>query len=210
MILLEQKILFVYKDYEKLTKIIFIFISLIFPFSLKNNNIYPMISLDNINILEKQNYFIAGMDESILAYINKHNIKIGNDVIIYNISLNNFISSKNMKKTSRKDLLSEYKLFNIPDKVNNFLLKELKLIFKEINSNLNIYTKYNNEESSENYSKLTVFKQHIEFETKLIFMKGIHMLLSDIDNFLFLMKNKFYLIKILLLKIIKIKISKIF
>ena len=185
MILLEQKILFVYKDYEKLTKIIFIFISLIFPFSLKNNNIYPMISLDNINILEKQNYFIAGMDESILAYINKHNIKIGNDVIIYNISLNNFISSKNMKKTSRKDLLSEYKLFNIPDKVNNFLLKELKLIFKEINSNLNIYTKYNNEESSENYSKLTVFKQHIEFETKLIFMKGIHMLLSDIDNFLF-------------------------
>ena len=190
MILLEQKILFVYKDYEKITKIIFIFISLIFPFSLKNN-IYPMLSLDNISTLEKQNYFIAGMDESLFAYINRHDIKIGNDVIIYNISLNNFISSKNKKKASRKDLLNEYKLFTLPEKVTNFLLKELKLIFKEINSNLNLYIKYNNEESSENYSKLTAFKQHIEFETKLIFMKSINMLINDIDNYLFFTEEQF-------------------
>ena len=190
MILLEQKILFVYSNYKKLTKIIFLFVSLIFPFSLKNN-IYPMVSLDNINILEKQNFFIAGMDESLFAYINRHDIKIGNDVIIYNISLNNFISSKNTKKTCRKDLLNEYKLYNLPDKVNNFLLKEIKLIFKEINSNFNLYIKYNNEESKENYSKLIAFKQNIEFETKLIFMKSINMLINDIDNYIYFTEEQF-------------------
>ena len=189
MILLERKILLVYKDYEKLTNIIFIFISLIFPFSWKNN-IYPILSLDMINTLEKQSYFIAGMDESLFAYINKHNIKIGNDVIIYNISLNNFISSKTMKKTCRKDLLNEYKLYNLPDKATNFLLKELKLISKEINSNSNLYIKFINEESNENYKKLISFKQHIEFETKIIFMKCIHMLICDIDNYIFFTGEK--------------------
>ena len=42
MILLEQKILVVYEDYEILATLIFIFISLLFPFSWKNN-IIPII-----------------------------------------------------------------------------------------------------------------------------------------------------------------------
>ena len=189
MILLEQKILFVHKDYEKLSNIIFIFNSLIFPFSWINN-LFPIISLDMINTLQKKTHFIAGMDESLFAYINKNNIKIGNDVIIYNISLNSFISSKNMKKTSRKDLLNEYKLFTLPEKVTNFLIKELKIIVKEINSNLNLYIKFNNQESKENYSKIVSFKQHIEFETKLIFIKSISMLIDGIDNYTFYTEEK--------------------
>ena len=143
-----------------------------------------------INTLQKKTHFIAGMDESLFAYINKNNIKIGNDVIIYNISLNSFISSKNMKKASRKDLLNEYKLFTLPEKVTNFVIKELKIIVKEINSNLNLYIKFNNQESKENYSKIVSFKQHIEFETKLIFIKSISMLIDGIDNYTFYTEEK--------------------
>ena len=109
MLLLEQKVLLIYKDYETITNIILCFVYLLFPFNLKNK-IFPLISFDMITQLENQSSFIAGMDDSLFAYINKNKIKIGNDVIIYNITLNNFISSKNMKKTSRKDILYEYKL----------------------------------------------------------------------------------------------------
>ena len=55
-----------------------------------------------INDLENQGSFIVGMDVSLFSHIIKNKIKIGNDIIIYNISLNNFISSKKMKKTLEK------------------------------------------------------------------------------------------------------------
>ena len=187
MLLLEQKILLLYKDYETLSNIIFILISLLFPFSWKNN-IFPIISLDMINSLENQNQFIAGMDESMFSYINKHNISIGKDIIIYNISLNNFISCKTMKKTSRKDILHEYKLPSLPDKINNFLLKELKIILKEIKSNLGLYNLVNNDEAS--YIKLRNFKQHIEYETKLCFIKSIIMLVGDFSDYTFFTEEK--------------------
>ena len=55
MILLEQKILLVYEDYEILSTLIFIFISSLFPFSWKNN-IIPIISLDMINLLMNETH----------------------------------------------------------------------------------------------------------------------------------------------------------
>ena len=189
MILLEQKILLLYKDYETLSNIIFIFISILFPFSWKNK-IFPIISLDMVETLKNQNQFIAGMDESLFAYINKHNIKIGNDIIIYNISLNSFISNKSMKKTNRKDLLYEHKLPNLPDKVLNFLLKELKNILKEVNANLALYNLTNNEESIEKYYELRYFKQQIEFETKLCFIKSIIILIGDFMDYTFFTEEK--------------------
>ena len=189
MILLEQKILLLYKDYETLSNIIFIFISLLFPFTWKNK-IFPIISLDMIESLKNQTQFIAGMDESLFVYINKHNIKIGNDIIIYNISLNSFVSSKNMKKTNRKDLYYEHKLPSLPDKVSNFLLKELKNILKEVNANLSLYNLANNEESIEKYFELRAFKQHIEFETKLCFIKSIIMLIGDFNDYTFFTEEK--------------------
>ena len=189
MLLLEQKVLLIYKDYEALSNIIFIFISFLFPFSL-NNNIFPMLALDNINCLENKETFIAGMDESLFQYINKHNIKLGNDIIIYNVSLNYFISSKNMKKTSRKDILYEYKLVNLPDKIVNFLMKELKNICKEINANLSLYNLINNEESIENYLQLRNLEQNIEYKTKLSFIKSIIMLIGDIGDYTFFSGEK--------------------
>ena len=130
------------------------------------------------------------MDDSLFAYMNKNKIKIGNDVIIYNITLNNFISSKNMKKTSRKDILYEYKLPHLPDKIFNYILKELKNILKEINANLSLYNLVNNEELIEKYFELINFKQRIEYETKLCFIKSIIMLIGDFNDYTFYLEEK--------------------
>jgi len=189
MILLEQKILLVYKDYQKLSNIIIILVSLLFPFSLKNN-IFPIIHLDMIDKINNEKYFIAGIDESLFNNINKHKIILENDIIIYNISLNNFISSKNMKKTSRKDILHEYKLCPLPEKIFNFLLKELKIILKDLNSNSGLYKQQSKEESLENYMKLIMFKQNIVYLTKLNIGKGMIMLIGDLDDYILFHEEK--------------------
>ena len=189
MILLEQKILLVYEDYEILSTLIFIFISLLFPFSWKNN-IIPIISLDTINLLMNETHFIAGIDETLFSHINKNGIKLGNDVIIYNISSKNFISRKNIKKTTKNNLLREHKLFTLPQKIIDFLMGELGKIIEEININIYLYDKLIKEETLENYNKLTYFKQHIEYETKLIFIKSIIMLIGNFEYYTFFSEEK--------------------
>ena len=189
LILLEQKILFVLDDYKTLSNIIFIFISLLYPFSW-NHNIFPIISLNNINSLQSQIPYIAGIDESLFTYINKHNINIGSDVIIYNISQKIFIHSKNMKKISRKNILHENKLFNFPYKINNYLAKELKIISNEINSNLKLYNPPKEQENISNYEKLKLFKQKIEFDTKLVFIKSMIMLIGDFEDYTFFIEEE--------------------
>ena len=95
-----------------------------------------------------------------------------------------------MKKTNRKELLYEYKLPHLPDKIFNFILKELKNILKEINNNLSLYNLVNNDESIEKYSELNNFKQHIEYETKLCFIKSIIMLIGDFNDYTFFLEEK--------------------
>jgi len=60
-------------------------------------------------------------------------------------------------------------------------MEELGKIIEEINLNINLYDKLLKEETLENYNKLTYFKQLIEYETKLIFIKSIIMLIGNFE-----------------------------
>ena len=95
-----------------------------------------------------------------------------------------------MKKISRKDILYEYKLPHLPDKIFNYILKELKNILKEINTNLSLYNLVNNEELIEKYFELINFKQRIEYEAKLCFIKSIIMLIGEFNDYTFYLEEK--------------------
>ena len=193
MILLEQRILLIYNDYEILSEIIFIFISLIYPFSWENNHIFPIISLDKIKLLQTIKPFIAGMDEYLFSYTKKNaenNIYFENDIIIYNISQKCFINWKNRKKIKKKDLLHEYKLHSLPEQITNFLIKELKLITKKINEEENIIYKNSINYDFKFYSKLSLFKQNLEYLTKLAFIKTLLILIGDYNNYTFYIEGE--------------------
>ena len=196
MILLEQKILFICNNYETLSQIIFIFISLIYPFSLENSHIFPIISLKTINLLEKYNSFIAGMDECLFYYIDKNNNNIfntmNNNIIIYNINQKCFVFYKNKKKINRKDLLHEYKLFPLPEKINYFLIKELKNVVNYIKINQEIFNqkKNSNVYDLNTYNKFCFFKQNIEIEIKKAFIKSMIMLIGDFNNYTYYIEEE--------------------
>ena len=195
LILLEQKILFVYNDYKKLSIIIFIFISLIYPFSWKENQIFPVISLDNINLLQTPKPFISGIDEYLFSYIDKSNnniFKLRNDIIIYNLYQKSFIFCKTKKKISRKDLMHEYKISPLPEKITNFLIKELKSIYKQMSiKENNLFEQKNNINYDYNfYKNLILLKQDNEFLTKLIFTQSLIMLIGDYNNYTFFIEEE--------------------
>ena len=193
MILLEQRILLIYNDYEILSEIIFIFISLIYPFSWEKNHIFPIISLDKIKLLQTTKPFIAGMDEYLFFYTKnnaKNNIYFENHIIIYNISQQCFINWKNRKKIKKKDLLHECKLHSLPEQITNFLIKELKLIIKNINEDGNFIYKNNINYDFKFYNKLSLFKQNIEYFTKLAFIKSLLIIIGDYNNYTFYIEGE--------------------
>ena len=197
MLLLEQNFLFIYNNYEALSQIIFIFLSLLYPFSWGNKHIFPVLSLDTLNLLNldydssiNDNKFIAGMDECLFNYIDKTNNNIFdncNNLIIYNLSQRCFIYGKNKKKTTRSNILHDYKLFTFPNKINNFLGKELKGIINYIKTNqekMNINNK--SIENDQNfYKNLIFFRQNLEIMTKSAFLKSMIMLIGDYNNYTF-------------------------
>ena len=67
---------------------------------------------------------------------------------------------------------------------------ELGKIIEEININIYLYDKLIKEETLENYNKLAYFKQHIEYETKLIFIKSIIMLIGNFEYYTFFSEEK--------------------
>lgn len=69
-------------------------------------------------------------------------------------------------------------------------MEELGKIIEEININIYLYDKLIKEETLENYNKLTYFKQHIEYETKLIFIKSIIMLIGNFEYYTFFSEEK--------------------
>ena len=69
-------------------------------------------------------------------------------------------------------------------------MEELGKIIEEINLNINLYDKLLKEETLENYNKLTYFKQLIEYETKLIFIKSIIMLIGNFEYYTFFSEEK--------------------
>lgn len=196
MIILEQKIILVDNNYKLLSELIFIFINLIYPFSWENNHIFPIITFENINILQNKKPFICGMDDFVFSYIDKsinnNTFNLENDIIIYNISQKCFIFSKNRKKITRKDLMHEYKLYSLPERVVNYITKNMKFIIKYINKNEFISNQKNNSNNYdyEFYKKLTLFNQNIEYDTKLTFIKGLLMLIGDYNNYTFFIEGE--------------------
>ena len=197
MILLEQNIIFVYNNYEILSQIIFIFVSLLYPFDWGENHIFPILSLDTLNLLNNKNNskYIAGMDEYLFNYIDKANNNNSlfinsNNLIIYDLSQRCFIFYKNKKKANRNNILHDYKLCPFPDKVTNFLTKELKMALNLIKSNQEKFCMNNNNNNNiENdkifYKNLIFFRQNLEITTKFAFLKGIIMLIGDYNNYIF-------------------------
>ena len=168
LLLLEQQIFVVENNYEILSNIIFILISIIYP--LKWINIYlPILSLNTVQFLQSPVPFIMGADEYLLKYsFNSKNIYISKEVIIYNISSKTFSLGKNKKKLNKKEIINELKLNSLPDNVNKFLENELKKkkIFMDKNKN-----------------KLNEIE--LDMNIRLIFLKAMLLLLSDYNNYTF-------------------------
>ena len=131
------------------------------------------------------------MDEYLFNYIDKtnNNLLINSNVIIYSLTQKCFISYKNKKKTTRNNILHDYKLYGFPDKITNFLTKELKTIINNIKINqekINNSNNNNNLENNENFYKdLTIFRQKMEIWTKSAFLNTIIMLIGDYNNHTF-------------------------
>ena len=173
LILLEQKILFMDNDYQILSIIPYIFINLIYPLTWINPFI-PVLSLKTVRFLQSPVPYIMGLDEFLLKYADQsNNIYLGNEMIIFNISKDYFVSSTTRKHIHKKEVLHEYKLASFPEKVGDFLYKELKKIKK-------IMEKNKKEDCNINLSE-----EEIDFEVRLIFLKAMIMLIGDYNNFSF-------------------------
>ena len=82
LLLLEQQILIVENNYQVLSEIILIFISLIYPLTW-TNPFLPILSLNTFQFLQTPVPYIMGLDEYLLKYAyNSKNIYFGNEIII--------------------------------------------------------------------------------------------------------------------------------
>ena len=132
LILLEQKILFLENNYQILSEISFIFLELIYPL-IWINPFLPVLSIKTVQFLQSPVPYIMGLDEYLLKYASESNsIYLGTEMIIFNIMTNQFISSKTRKRIHKKDIFHEFKLPTIPDKIGDYIYKELKYLKKII------------------------------------------------------------------------------
>ena len=168
LLLLEQQIILVENDYEILSKIIIILKSLIYPLKWINPFL-PILSFNTVQFLQTPVPYIMGIDEYLLKYaLNSKNIYFGKEIIIYNISSKTFTMNKTKKKINKKEIMDILKLNKMPEKINNFLLSELKK--KEI-----IIEKKKN----------IINENEMDMEIRLIFLKAMLLFLGDYNNYIF-------------------------
>ena len=166
LLLLEQQILIVENDYEILSEIILILISLIYPL-IWTNPFLPILSLNTVQFLQTPVPYIMGLDEYLLKYAyNSKKIYIGKEIIIYNIMTKNFILSRTKKKANKKDIIHEFKFNFLPEKIESFMSFELKRI-KILMGNHNL----NDIE--------------LDMEIRLVFIKTMILLIGDYNNYTF-------------------------
>lgn len=164
-ILLEQKILFIDNNYKILSEISWIFTTLLYPFMWVNPYI-PILSITTAKFLQSFIPFIYGIDEYLFKYSDNNNYMNNNgDIIFVWIGKKSFSLCKNRKKLSKKDILKELSIPDIPEKVYNFLYKNLKDIQKKYKPNTN--------------------KDDLNKAFKNIFIKLMIMLIGDYKNFTF-------------------------
>lgn len=178
LILLEQKVLFLENNYQILSEISFIFSELIYPL-IWINPFLPVLSIKTVQFLQSPVPYIMGLDEYLLKYASESSsIYLGTEMIIFNIMTNQFISSKTRKRMHKKDIFHEFKLPTIPDKIGDFIYKELKNMKKIIEKN----EKY--KEKKEKVNEI-ITDEEIDTKLRMIFLKAIIMLIGDYNNFLF-------------------------
>ena len=164
LILLEQQILIIENNYQILSEIILLLIGLIYPLTW-TNPFLPILSLNTVQFLQTPVPYIMGLDEYLLKYAyNSKKIFIGNEIIIYNLMNKNFILSRTRKKANKKEIIHEFKLNFLPEKIENFLFIELKKLKIIMDSH-----KMNDTE--------------LDMEIRLVFLKAMICLIGDYNNY---------------------------
>jgi hypothetical protein len=176
--LLEQKILFLSNNYQILSEISFIFLELIYPL-IWTDPFLPVLSIKTVQFLQSPVPFIMGLDEYLFKYANEsNNIYLGNDMIIYDLINNHFISNKSKKRLHKKDIFHDFKLPTIPDKIGDYIYKELKGIKKIIEKN----EKYKDKKGN---TAEIISDEELDKNIRMIFLKAMIMLIGDFNNFVF-------------------------
>ena len=174
LMLLEQKILFLENNYQTLSEISFTFLELIYPL-IWVNPFLPVLSIKTVQFLQSPVPYIMGLDEYLFKYANESkSIYFGTDMIIFNLMTNQFISSKTKKRIHKKGIFHEFRLPTIPDKIGDFIYKELKNIRKIIEKN-----------KKEKLNHDTTSDIELDKQIRMIFLKAMIMLIGDYNNFLF-------------------------
>ena len=166
LLLLEQQILIIENNYLTLSEIIFILISLIYPL-VWTNPFLPILSLNTVQFLQTPVPYIMGLDEFLLKYAyNSKNIYIGKEIIMYNLMSKNFILSRTRKKANKKEIVNEFKLNFLPEKIENFMNIELKKLKIILDSN-------------------RISDVELDIKIRLVFLKTMICLIGDYNNYTF-------------------------
>ena len=170
LVLLEQQILIIDNNYQSLSEIILILISLIYPL-VWTNPFLPILSLNTVQFLQTPVPYIMGLDEYLLNYAyNSKNIYVGKEIIMYNLMSKNFVLSRTRKKANKREIMNEFKLNFLPEKIEDFMILELKKIKMALDDN-----KYNDIE--------------LDMKIRLVFLKTMICLIGDYNNFTFYKNN---------------------
>ena len=164
-ILLEQKICFISNNYTLLSEISYFFSTLIYPLTWVDTFTLIM-NFDNVDLFGSLIPFIMGIDEYLLKFCDKKKIfKNNGDIIMIFIDKKHFSLGKNRKKLSKKDIIKDLNLPDLPEKVYKFLMKELK----------NLQSK-----------SQKLFPNEMNSSIREIFIKAMIILMGDYKNFTFL------------------------
>ena len=168
-ILLEQEICFISNNYTLLGEISYFFSTLIFPLTWVDTFSLIM-NYSNIDLLQSPIPFIMGINEYLLKYCDKKKIFKNNpEIIMIFIDKKHFSLSKTRKKLSKKDIIKDLGLPDLPDKVYKFLTKELKFFNSKINNLTNT---------------------EINKSIREIFIKAMIILMGDYKNYTFLTEEE--------------------
>ena len=175
LLLLEQKILVIGKDMDKISEIILNFISLLYPFEWIHTYI-PVMSMKMLKLLQSFLPFFNGMNISLFESA-KSILSKSEDVFIINIDEDIIDISLNLKKNDKSFKAINYinKNFSAyPKNIENLLLKELKLINIEL----------------EKYKNYNIFdKKIINSSIKNLFLQVFVEILHDYDKYTYIVDD---------------------
>ena len=169
LMLFEQKILFVDKDYDRLSSVIQSFIELLYPIEWVNTLI-PVMSEQMTRYLQTFLPFINGISEDLLKN-NALNALEEAEEGVYEI----FIMKDNIQISKNNSEDNEYKMPKLPKKIYKKIYNELKSI-KDIYNELDINNK-------------NIYAENINNIIKNIFLESCGIMLYDFMDYIFNIKS---------------------